>query len=394
MVLGAFGLASRGCDGGRGTRARGSGASFVPGAVPGGLPGLATMALVPMATFFLVDESTGKRRNGRRTFGVMRASNWRLNLLETLGSSLLRNPLKRIAVDRSGQQSSTCLRWQRRLACERSWSSLCSRGWWLRGGWGPRAFLADARRLGVDPVAGSARDPAGRREPGSSRGTAQKPPANRPHGAAAGIGTGAGAAGVGWMRPVILLPVTAVTGLPPDQLEAILAHELAHVRRYDYLVNLVQSVVETLLFYHPAAWWISGRIRAEREHCCDDWAVELCGDRLTYARALAALEEQRGAGWLLAPSARDGSLLARVRRLLGVSPQSWKNQPGAWRVRWHLRPWRSSDSRSSSRRRPTRPGLESRTGEAIVGTVVATDGQPVADADVWLAATDILADNP
>jgi beta-lactamase regulating signal transducer with metallopeptidase domain len=81
---------------------------------------------------------------------------------------------------------------------------------------------------------------------------------------------------VGWLRPLILLPVTALTGLPSDQLEAILAHELAHIRRYDYLANLVQSVVETLLFYHPAAWWISGRIRAEREHCCDDWAVELC----------------------------------------------------------------------------------------------------------------------
>ena len=124
---------------------------------------------------------------------------------------------------------------------------------------------------------------------------------------------------VGWLRPAILLPVTALTGLPSDQLEAILAHELAHTRRYDYLVNLIQSAVETLLFYHPAVWWVSGRIRVEREHCCDDQAVAACGDRVLYARALAALEEQRGSGWRLAPSARDGSLLARVRRLLGVS---------------------------------------------------------------------------
>ena len=172
---------------------------------------------------------------------------------------------------------------------------------------------------------------------------------------------------VGWLRPVILLPVTALTGLPSDQLEAILAHELAHIRRYDYLVNLVQSVVETLLFYHPAAWWISARIRAEREHCCDDWAVEVCGDRLIYARALAALEEQRSAGWLLAPSARDGSLLDRVRRLLGVD--SSVESAG----RWTGRHAGAGDGRAARRGascsppRPTRPGLALRPRDAITG---------------------------
>ena len=85
---------------------------------------------------------------------------------------------------------------------------------------------------------------------------------------------------VGWFRPVILLPASALTGLAPAQLEAVIAHELAHIRRHDYLVNLVQTAVETLLFYHPASWWISRQIRVEREHCCDDVAVELCGDRL------------------------------------------------------------------------------------------------------------------
>ena len=100
---------------------------------------------------------------------------------------------------------------------------------------------------------------------------------------------------IGGLRPMILLPIAALTGLPPGQLEALLAHELAHIRRHDYLVNLVQSAIEVLLFYHPAAWWASRVIRAEREHCCDDLAVRACGDRLTYARALAAMEGLRGA---------------------------------------------------------------------------------------------------
>jgi beta-lactamase regulating signal transducer with metallopeptidase domain len=72
---------------------------------------------------------------------------------------------------------------------------------------------------------------------------------------------------VGWLRPVILAPVGALTGLSPDHVEALLAHELAHIRRCDYLVNMLQSVAEALLFYHPAVWWISGEIRAERELC-------------------------------------------------------------------------------------------------------------------------------
>ena len=95
---------------------------------------------------------------------------------------------------------------------------------------------------------------------------------------------------VGWIKPVVLLPVSALAGLSAEQLEAILAHELAHIRRHDYLVNLLQTLVETLLFYHPAVWWLSGRIRAERENCCDDLAVSLCGDPVTYASALADLE--------------------------------------------------------------------------------------------------------
>jgi peptidoglycan/xylan/chitin deacetylase (PgdA/CDA1 family) len=103
-------------------------------------------------------------------------------------------------------------------------------------------------------------------------------------------------------------------------LEAVLAHELAHVRRYDYAVNLLQTLAETLLFYHPAAWWLSARVRAEREHACDDAAVEATGgDALSYARALAALEQLRGVETppaALALAANGGSLMQRIQRLV------------------------------------------------------------------------------
>jgi beta-lactamase regulating signal transducer with metallopeptidase domain len=133
---------------------------------------------------------------------------------------------------------------------------------------------------------------------------------------------------IGWLKPVMLLPVSALAGLAPSQLEAIFAHELAHVRRHDYLVNLLQTVVETLLFYHPAVWWLSSRIRAERENCCDDLAVALCGDRVAYARALADLEELRGTGGRLVLAANGASLVQRIRRLLGA-PTHTENTP-AW----------------------------------------------------------------
>src|SRR5262249_1943472 len=102
-----------------------------------------------------------------------------------------------------------------------------------------------------------------------------------------------------------------------QELEAVLAHELAHIRRFDYIANLVQSAIEALMFYHPAVWWISKRIRAERENCCDDVAIEACGNRVVYARALTALEEMRGCYPQFAMAAASGPLLSRVRRLLG-----------------------------------------------------------------------------
>ncbi len=88
-----------------------------------------------------------------------------------------------------------------------------------------------------------------------------------------------------YLRPAILVPVTFLTGLPAEQIEALLAHELAHIRRNDYLVSVLQSVAEVVLFYHPAVWWISRQIREEREFCCDDLAVTAGIDVLTYLRA-------------------------------------------------------------------------------------------------------------
>src|SRR4051812_8968048 len=132
---------------------------------------------------------------------------------------------------------------------------------------------------------------------------------------------------IGWLKPVILLPASALSGLNPHQLEAILAHELAHIRRHDYLVNLLQTVVETLLFYHPAVWWLSRRIRSERENCCDDLAVSLCGDPVTYARALADLESLRNPARRFVMAADGGSLVQRVRRLLGA-PSHAGRAPG------------------------------------------------------------------
>ena len=135
---------------------------------------------------------------------------------------------------------------------------------------------------------------------------------------------------LGWVRPVILLPVSAVSGLSPAQLEIVLAHELAHVRRHDYLANLLQTLAESLLFYHPAVWWVSRCVRTERENCCDDLAVTACGDPVSLARALASLEQMRAQPAVtLAAAATDGPLLQRVRRLLGM-PAPSRRRPAGW----------------------------------------------------------------
>jgi beta-lactamase regulating signal transducer with metallopeptidase domain len=123
---------------------------------------------------------------------------------------------------------------------------------------------------------------------------------------------------LGWFRPVVLLPVRALTGLNEEQIEAVIAHELAHIRRLDCFVNLFQIATETLLFYHPAVWWVSQRVRAEREHCCDDEAIAICGDAVNYARALTLMEEWRTAPALMMAANRS-PLGERVLRVLGLN---------------------------------------------------------------------------
>ncbi len=132
---------------------------------------------------------------------------------------------------------------------------------------------------------------------------------------------------IGWLKPVVLLPARACTGLSTEQIEAILAHELAHIKRCDYAINGVQVVIETLLFYHPVVWWISSGIRREREQCCDDVAVALCGDRFVYVRALTSMEGLRGRAprLALAAGARGSLLRRRILRILGVAHESPPN---------------------------------------------------------------------
>jgi GWxTD domain-containing protein len=120
---------------------------------------------------------------------------------------------------------------------------------------------------------------------------------------------------IGYLRPVILLPLGCLTGLSTAQVECILLHELAHVARHDYAVNVLQSLVEGLLFYHPAVWWVSRAVRAERENCCDDRVVELMGDARAYAATLAALEQQRALTPEALLAATGGNLIDRIRRL-------------------------------------------------------------------------------
>jgi hypothetical protein len=124
----------------------------------------------------------------------------------------------------------------------------------------------------------------------------------------------------GWLRPVVLLPTAVATRMPVELIEALLAHELAHIRRHDYLVNLLQNLVEALLFYHPVVWWLSHRVRVEREHIADAMAAEALGDPRRLALALSALSELAPAPRALpqlAPAARGGSLMSRIQKLIG-----------------------------------------------------------------------------
>jgi D-alanyl-D-alanine endopeptidase (penicillin-binding protein 7) len=129
-------------------------------------------------------------------------------------------------------------------------------------------------------------------------------------------GLDGGPLAVGFLRPVVIVPASLVTGMSPQLLDALLAHELGHIRHHDYLVNLLQNAVETLLFYHPAVWWLSARVRAERELMADDFAARLLDDPRTVALALSELEKSRFQAQAIAQAATGGQLAQRVRRLV------------------------------------------------------------------------------
>ncbi len=131
---------------------------------------------------------------------------------------------------------------------------------------------------------------------------------------------------IGLLKAVVILPSATLTRIAPEHLEALLAHELAHIKRFDTLSNLIVAAIETVLFFHPAVWWLSHVVRTEREHCCDDLAIQLVGSKATYARALVTLEELRVSTPMFALAANDGSLIRRIRRLL-AAPQETASAP-------------------------------------------------------------------
>ncbi len=131
---------------------------------------------------------------------------------------------------------------------------------------------------------------------------------------------------VGWFSPMVLVPIAAFTALTEEQLRSILAHELAHIRRHDYLINCAQRMIESILFFHPVVWWLSRCATVEREFCCDDVAVHATHDALTYSRALLQLDIQRNPSHQLANAATGGSLMNRIKRMVGATDISTTKQ--------------------------------------------------------------------
>jgi bla regulator protein blaR1 len=130
---------------------------------------------------------------------------------------------------------------------------------------------------------------------------------------------------IGNLKPYILLPISLATNLNIRQLEAILAHELAHIKRYDFLINIIQTFIEILFFFNPSVWWISQQIRQEREHCCDDLSLSITGDKMLLVSALSQIESYRNNNpYSMAFGKKKMPLLNRVKRILGV--EIHKNQ--------------------------------------------------------------------
>ncbi|MEM9260422.1 MAG: M56 family metallopeptidase, partial [Bacteroidota bacterium] len=139
---------------------------------------------------------------------------------------------------------------------------------------------------------------------------------------------------IGHLKPIILLPIGLVNGLSVAQVEAILAHELAHVQRYDFIVNLLLTGLEVVLFYHPIYWWLVNRINEEREQCCDDIAVAACGNPRLYAQTLLSVEEYRQESYLALAFAKEGEhLFSRVQRICRTTPHHYQSfSPRLWLI--------------------------------------------------------------
>lgn len=200
---------------------------------------------------------------------------------------------------------------------------------------------------------------------------------------------------IGWLRPVILLPTTLVTGLSVEQVNAVLAHELSHIRRRDYLVNLIQTMTTTLFFYHPIVWLLSRRIRLEREFCCDDDAITECGDRTEYVEALATVEQHRSAPqYAMAFAGRGGSLtLRRIRRILCGTDESSATSVGsaimiaatmlpALAGFWHSSQTDASEQNHSSLGESDWGDTHGPVSNVVEFRIVTTDEQRAADAGI------------
>jgi len=141
---------------------------------------------------------------------------------------------------------------------------------------------------------------------------------------------------IGWLKPVVLIPVSMLSGLTPAQLDMLILHELAHIRRHDYLVNFIQTLVEIFLFFHPSVRWVSKQMRNEREYCSDDIAVQHCGNPVAYAHTLAdtaslCAKHRNHSIPAMAMAASGGDLKQRVVRLIDQNQHcSTDNNSGRW----------------------------------------------------------------
>lgn len=192
---------------------------------------------------------------------------------------------------------------------------------WLAVLWALGVLVFSLRHLGawllVRRRLGGAAEPATAEWQDRTQRLARRLQVTRPYRLLVGKGGGSPIL-LGWIRPTIVVPASLLLQLPSGQVEALVAHELAHLRRYDDWVNLAQLVVESLLFYHPAVWWLSGRVREEREASCDELAARGVGSRRRYGEALARLAGGSGP-WKPALGAADSEIVRRLRRLVGTT---------------------------------------------------------------------------